>query len=448
MHSFCLDNNCETCFERSFKSNPRSEFWSERNKLSPRDVTKKCAKIFEFKCNVCEHYFSSRLNDISSNFSWCPYCGKQKLCNQENCIICREKSFESNPMSKFWSERNQITPRMVFKGSYKKYEFKCDICIHYFYSNLSSINKYGTWCPYCSHTKLCDEDDCQTCYNNSFASHPRSILWSENNKIIPRMVFKNSSKKFEFKCNICNHFFNTRICNFTKKNPTNCPYCSNTNKIICGKKDCEKCYNNSFGSHPKSKFLVDKNIDPLTICKGTNIKLEFKCEKNHIFKSRISMITGAKKGYWCPKCKYKCEEKFYNWACKNYENVIHQYKPQWSKSKHTKKLLPFDFFFPDSDTIIEIDGDQHFRQIWNWNPPEKTQETDLHKMVLALKQGISIMRIPYNYVYNDNNFSTIKQDIKNQLIRRESPKIFLFVNSYTDNRYEYIDKYNFSDVSL
>ena len=65
--------------------------------------------------------------------------------------------------------------------------------------------------------------------------------------------------------------------------------------------------------------------------------------------------------------------------------------------------------------IIEIDGDQHFRQVWNLKSPEIQQERDLFKMKLAKGKGYTIIRIyqPDIY-YNKNNWDNlVKQEIKN-----------------------------------
>lgn len=445
--NFCDNDNCQSCFEKSFKSNPRSSFWSENNNISPRMVYKNSPQQYEFRCNTCFHYFRSRLNDITSNFSWCPYCGKRILCDNNECIICFEKSFASHPKSSFWSENNKINSRSVFRWTRKKYEFKCNICFHYFTTNVMSVNK-KSWCPYCSHTKLCGNKDCKMCFENSLASHPFSQHLTKNNNFNPINIFKHSKTKCEIKCDKCDHSYTAKISNLTKKNrPTGCPYCSPTRKILCGIEDCKKCFEKSFASHPRSLFLVDKHINCLKICKGSNIKLQFKCENEHIFSSYVSGVTSLNKNMWCPKCKHKVEKKFYDWLINKYNDSIHQYKPEWIRSVATKKFMPFDFFIPSLNIIIEIDGDQHFRQIWNWRSPEETQKIDLHKMVEALKQNITIIRIPYNHIYRDNDFSFTKSSLKSIFILREEPKIFLFVDSETDNRYSHVENFDFGKIA-
>jgi hypothetical protein len=53
---------------------------------------------------------------------------------------------------------------------------------------VKQISSQGHWCSYCSHQKLCENNDCKMCFNNSFASVKRSEQL--NNKLInPRMLF-------------------------------------------------------------------------------------------------------------------------------------------------------------------------------------------------------------------------------------------------------------------
>ena len=94
---------------------------------------------FWFDCD-CGHEFESLLSNVT-NKRWCPFCANQKLCENNDCKNCLEKSFESNPLSKYWSKKNgQTSPRQVFKSSHKKFWFDCD-CGHEFESRLSNVTK-------------------------------------------------------------------------------------------------------------------------------------------------------------------------------------------------------------------------------------------------------------------------------------------------------------------
>jgi hypothetical protein len=309
-------------YEKSFAYHPRSQFWSKINKGTPSDYALNSHKICWFDCE-CGHTFSSTLLNINKGNNWCGYCCNppKSLCSNNNCISCESKSFASHPKSIYWSIENILHPRQVFKyADRKKYIFNCDKCPHKLLLNLKLLSSRGRWCSYCSHQKLCENNECQMCHNNSFASVDRS------------------------------------------------------------------------------KYLVDKNINPRMLFKSTNKKYKFECDKCfQNFETQLSDIT---KGIWCPFCVNKTEELLYNELTKYY-NIIRQFKPSWCKNPNTNKYLPFDFVIEDINIILEIDGPQHFKQIGNWQSPELTKINDVYKMKCANDNKYSIIRILQKDIWHD-----------------------------------------------
>ena len=182
-----------------FSEHPKSKFWSDKNGKKPNDVALNSHKKFWFDCE-CGHKFESSLLNINQANNWCPYCSNppQKLCDNNNCKSCFNKSFASHEKSIYWSNENELNPRQIFKGAdRKKYKFNCDKCPHNFEIILKSITTKSNWCSYCSHQKLCEDNNCTMCFNNSFASVERSKQLNDKN-INPRMLFKSTNKKFKF----------------------------------------------------------------------------------------------------------------------------------------------------------------------------------------------------------------------------------------------------------
>jgi very-short-patch-repair endonuclease len=206
-----------------------------------------------------------------------------------------ERSFASHEKSKYWSSRNTEKPENVFKNSHKRFWFECD-CGHTFDAQLDSINN-GSWCPYCSHNKLCNETSCLSCYNKSIASHEKSKYWSSRNTEQPRNVFKSSDKKFWFDCD-CGHTFDSALSSIN--NGQWCSYCSNPPKKICNETSCLSCYNKSFASHEKSKYWSSRNTEqPIKVFKSSHKKFWFDCDCGHTFDSALSSINN---GSWCSYC--------------------------------------------------------------------------------------------------------------------------------------------------
>jgi DNA-directed RNA polymerase subunit RPC12/RpoP len=324
----CDSDDCQICFTRSFANHEKSQFWIyELNNTIPRQITYSSGKKFWFLCDKCPHKFQKRITHISEG-SWCPYCVGQKLCDSDDCQICFNKSFASHEKSQFWNyELNEIIPRQITYSSGKKFWFSCNNCNHNFLKRLNNVSR-GVWCPYCNASKLCD-DDCQICFNKSFASHEKSQFWIyELNNTIPRQVTKHSDKKYWFNCNICNNNFN---------------------------------------------------------CSTSNVS----------------------NGKWCPYCKNKTELKLFQWM-KNESTITNIQKEKkfiWAKNIN---LLRFDFVFKfkEIDFICELDGRQHFQSNFFNNTDKdlyKIQKSDVYKAQKCIENGFKMIRIFQQDVWDDTS---------------------------------------------
>ncbi len=231
--ALCINNSCNFCFNRSFASHEKSKYLSPNNLISPRNITISSSIKLDFICNICNHTFNSAVDEITGHDNtWCPYCANKKLCNNESCILCYNKSFASHEKAKYWSSLNTCTSRDVCMGAKKMYKFNCSLCKHEILKELKSI-KRGEWCPYCAIPSriLCSDDNCEHCFQRSFASHPKSVYWSDNNDKTPREVFKNSGVKYKFICGTCEHEFASTLTNINQGDNW-CPFCNTQTETI------------------------------------------------------------------------------------------------------------------------------------------------------------------------------------------------------------------------
>lgn len=74
------------------------------------------------------------------------------------------------------------------------------------------------------------------------------------------------------------------------------------------------------------------------------------------------------------------------------------------------KPLPFDFYIPENNLIIEFDGEQHFRNVCNWDY-ETTKRHDEMKNQYCKDKGIDILRIPYWEINNIENIIAKKLNL-------------------------------------
>lgn len=221
----CDDDKCDMCFSKSFASHPFADSWSMRNIKSPREVNKGSETKYWFTCKTCNHDFETRLYSIIGDI-YCPYCSNQKLCDNNTCILCFNKSCASiDDVVRSWSNRNNITPRLTFKYSNQRRYFNCLKCGHELYNLVGSYVSKSLSCRYCANQELCTNTNCTLCFNKSFASHEKVYCWSVKNKMKPREVFKGSESKYLFNCDKCNNEFESRLYNVLTGYW--CPFCKN-----------------------------------------------------------------------------------------------------------------------------------------------------------------------------------------------------------------------------
>jgi len=422
----CNDDECKYCFERSFACHSKSEYWLEKNEENPREILKYSHYKYWFKCNKCFHDFEGQISSIS-NGGWCPYCNSRILCTDNDCKDCFNKSFASYEKNTYWSDKNEEQPREVFKGTHDKYLFNCNKCSHEFETALYSIVS-GVWCPYCCSEKLCN-NECKYCFDRSFANHPKSKFWSEKNNKKPRQVFKSSGQKYLLNCNKCHHEFETTLSNITSKNPTWCPYCSEPPKILCNDENCNECFKHSFASHVKSEYWSEKNEEiPRKVFKLSAKKIWFNCNKCfHQFEATLSNITY---GSWCPYC---ASSKLEQLTSEYFDRCEIKYNEQKTfEDLKNIKCLPFDFYIPEINTLIELDGIQHFEYTVFFHRNEeifkKRRQTDIKKNFYAISNNYNYLRLSYLELpkiefYLEYFINKVKKSDK-QVIMYTNPKLY------------------------
>jgi len=384
---------------RKFSEHPKSAHWSyeDNGKIRPENLTWGSARKVWFICDnaECGHKFQQMPAAVQRGV-WCPYCKSYALCSDESCKVCLEKSFASCESAKWWSPKNELSPRMVRKGTSKKFYFICDECGHESYSALKGMNTVKR-CNFCYGKKLCTDEKCDMCKEASFASHPYAVYWSPKNKQTPREVFKMVRRKYYFDCS-CGHEAYMKLGSLVNRN--DCNYCCKGSQILC-EKECEFCKNRSFASHELSKFWSDTNEKTARqTFKCSSIKVWFNCDQNsdHNFKMRPFDVVS---GRWCPFCTRKGERKLYDALSKSYDLTREKSFP-WLLSKKGYRFR-FDFRIVNRKILIELDGDHHFKQMMNWPPLVEHQETDMYKMGKANEKGYSVIRITWEIVYRNRN---------------------------------------------
>lgn len=226
----CTDPSCDKCHQKSFASHPMAIYWSLQNDKMPRDICKRSDQKCLFDCGDCGHSFQAALYSVQ-NDKHCPFCSNQRLCSEEDCQMCLDKSCASHErMKASWAPENPLTARDVFLQSNKKFIFNCTVCSHTYTTTPNHCTRNDKGCSYCANQRLCEKEECITCFQKSFASHPKVLCWSPTNPVMPRSVFKGSEQTARFDCEICHSAFDSKLYNVLTGYW--CPYCKKKTEAI------------------------------------------------------------------------------------------------------------------------------------------------------------------------------------------------------------------------
>ena len=209
-------------------------------------------------------------------------------------------------------------------------------------------------------------------------------------------VYKNKRTKVHIICETHGSFYQTPDSHVNQK--SGCPKCGISNG--------GRLNNDSFILKAKS---VHGDKYGYKLVKYTYIKnkVEIECKKHGIF---IQSPNDHFNGCGCPSCSESKGEKEIREYLIN-SNVIFESQKKFEKCKN-QNYLPYDFYLPNNNLLIEFDGEQHFKsyKIFGGEKGFKLrQKNDMIKSNFAKNYDIELLRIPY---YEKNNIKNIlKQKI-------------------------------------
>lgn len=233
--------------------------------------------------------------------------------------------------------------------------------------------------------------------NEEFIEKLRNV----NSNIKPLEDYVRATKKIKFQCLIDNNVFE-----------------STPNNVLCGH-GCPIC--------GKIKRIKNSSMTKLTQNANTLLGVKhphlIECLSNKDDAFRYGYTSKHKIAWICPDCNFKFEKSPSNMAngsfvCPNcirndsypnrfMFNVLFQlgidfereYSPDWIKPKR------YDFYIPDKNLIIEMDGRFHNIQ--------SVKDNDEYKNEMAIKHNLKIIRIDCDYPKTEQRFDMISKNIQN-----------------------------------
>lgn len=336
------------------------------------------------------------------------------LCGEQGCRHgCFERSIASiDNIDQIWVKNKNPTINIlqIFRWSEEKYWLRCLSCDHASLRPIRSLVEKSDRdsCPYCCMVPrlLCDNDECNQCFEKSFASHPYSKNIVDKN-INCREIFRGGGTELTFVCPQCCHEFNKKPCHITNINRQRevCPFCSNT--LLCNSEKCESCFNKSFASVKESQYIKDDTNPRQYFKSSAKIEIKFQCpECEEQFPKTPNSVYS---GHFCPYCRKKTELKLSKFLVEHFKKhtILREFAPEWCKNPETGRCLRFDFCIPELKIIIELDGEQHFKYIpffhKNYQTFEDRKKRDQLKERMAITNGFYMIRIKQTDVWNDKN---------------------------------------------
>ena len=113
--------------------------------------------------------------------------------------------------------------------------------------------------------------------------------------------------------------------------------------------------------------------------------------------------------------KSKWEMFIYDFLVSLGVDFVYQKRFEDCTNQKGSDMLPFDFYLPSYNIIIEYDGEHHFQPVKGWGGDEKfhiTLQNDYIKNNYCRINNITLLRLPYTCTEND---------IKNEILNILSP---------------------------
>jgi hypothetical protein len=153
-------------------------------------------------------------------------------------------------------------------------------------------------------------------------------------------------------------------------------------------------------------FLENKGFELLSETYiNSNSKLKMKCSKGHIINVPYSKIRDRGT---CSMCASSRGEIKISEVLKKYE-IDFQKEKRFDDCRNieTNYRLPFDFYLPKYNTIIEFMGKQHYEHVGikkfgDYNEFLKRQERDKFKKEYVINNNMIYIEIHYSELENKN----------------------------------------------
>ena len=250
-------------------------------------------------------------------------------------------------------------------------------------------------CPKCAKNRDKEHLKMKRKTTNDFKKEVQ-IKYGDEYTVLGEYINGKTKIKIRHNCNKCNNYeYEVTPANFLIRN-TKCPKCAGTMKM------------NTDDFKIKMYKIVKNEYTVLGEYKNSNTKIlvRHNCDKcnNYEYEVTPSHFIGGRR---CPKCNELNSLSYGETAVEEYltsNNHIFIKQKTFEDCKNIR-VLPFDFYLPEFNLLIEFDGKQHILEGWDGNEDvlKEQQKHDRIKDSYCIENNITLLRIAFNELYNVNS---------------------------------------------
>ena len=273
-----LKSGCGVCSNRKLQQGSNDlatlspELASQANGWNPKTTIAGSKKRKSWICSK-GHVWNASIGNRLYGKTNCPICSNQKVLSGFNDLATTHPELAK--------EVHGWDPKKVIAGTNKKLEWKCSK--GHVYTSTGAHRLEGKGCSFCSNQKILSG------FNDLATTHPE--LSKQAHGWNPTTVVAGTKSRREWKCEK-NHIWVSVVASRAILN-RGCPICANK-QVLPG-------FNDLSTTNPELSKQAH-GWDPSTVTFASDKQKEWKCEKGHIWISRVADRTS---GNGCPVCSNK-----------------------------------------------------------------------------------------------------------------------------------------------